>query len=216
MSSTHTNLLFHIVFSTKYRRNTIHESDRLYEYLGGIIRESKGTLVEIGGMPDHVHILARLSPTIAISDVLRTVKTNSSKWLNETFQSSIPFAWQRGFGWLIDGRRTWGRRTWGSRTWGSRTWGSRPRLYAVAAPRLVDGWPAYLRLAYLGLAPPSTWARQITGPLARTQTPSTRRWVPLAPSRHMKHLKMGDVLAHRLFGGAEAAGGSTAEAEGKT
>ena len=103
MSSTHTNLLFHIVYSTKYRRNTIcTERDRLYEYIGGIIREQKGVLIEIGGMPDHIHILAKLSPTTAISDVLRIVKTNSSKWFNETFHPVLPFAWQRGFGAFSD------------------------------------------------------------------------------------------------------------------
>ena len=70
----------------------------MYEYIGGILREENGTLIEIGGMPDHVHILARLSPTIAISDVLRIIKTNSSKWFDDTFELSPHFAWQRGFG----------------------------------------------------------------------------------------------------------------------
>ena len=100
MASTFTNLLFHIVFSTKYRGSHIHgdAQERLYQYIGGLIREQQGTLIEIGGMPDHVHILARLSPTIAISDVLRHTKSNSSKWFNETFHGQTPFAWQRGFG----------------------------------------------------------------------------------------------------------------------
>ncbi|GAA4451216.1 IS200/IS605 family transposase [Novipirellula rosea] len=100
MSNTHTNLLFHIVYSTKYRRNLIRadKSPRIYEYIGGVIREQKGVLIEIGGISDHVHILARLSPTLAISDVLRITKANSSKWINETFQPNFPFAWQRGFG----------------------------------------------------------------------------------------------------------------------
>jgi REP element-mobilizing transposase RayT len=100
MSSTHTNLLFHIVYSTKYRRNLIKPDtqQRIYEYLGGIIRDHKGKLIEIGGVSDHVHIAARLSPTLAISDVLRITKTISSRWINETLKPSIPFAWQRGFG----------------------------------------------------------------------------------------------------------------------
>ncbi len=100
MSSTHTNLLFHIVYSTKYRRNAITGDirQRLYEYIGGILRENKGILLEIGGMPDHVHLLTKLSPSLAISDVLRLVKANSSKWVNETFALTTPFGWQRGFG----------------------------------------------------------------------------------------------------------------------
>lgn len=98
--STYANLLFHIVFSTKYRKDRIHTDvqERLYEYIGGIIREQKGVLIEIGGMPDHVHVLAKLSPVAAVSDVLRLIKSNSSKWLKETFEEPIPFAWQRGFG----------------------------------------------------------------------------------------------------------------------
>ncbi len=100
MSSTHTNLLFHVVYSTKYRHNliTTELQSRLYEYVGGIVREQKGVLLEMGGIQDHVHLLAKLSPTIAISDVLRIIKANSSKWVNETFELSRPFAWQRGFG----------------------------------------------------------------------------------------------------------------------
>lgn len=98
--STFTNLLFHIAYSTKYRRELIHADiqQRLYEYIGGIIRDQKGVLLEIGGMPDHVHLLAKLSPTVAISDSLRLIKANSSKWINETFKPRIPFTWQRGFG----------------------------------------------------------------------------------------------------------------------
>ncbi len=71
--------------------------ERLYEYIGGILREQHGKLIEIGGMPDHFHMLARLSPKLAISDVLRVTKSNSSKWFNETFRGTTPFAWQVGF-----------------------------------------------------------------------------------------------------------------------
>jgi putative transposase len=55
-------------------------------------------LIEIGGTSDHVHLLARLSPTLAISDVLRHTKANSSRWINETFHDEESFGWQRGFG----------------------------------------------------------------------------------------------------------------------
>jgi REP element-mobilizing transposase RayT len=100
MATTYTNLLFHIVYSTKYRKDIITSDvqGRLYEYIGGIIRDQQGIVLEIGGMPDHVHILAKLSSTLAISDVLRITKANSSKWFNATFTPKTPFAWQRGFG----------------------------------------------------------------------------------------------------------------------
>jgi putative transposase len=97
--STYTNLLFHLIYSTKYRKPAIRPEwqDNLYGYIGGIIREQKGTLLKIGGVEDHVHLLAKLSPTIAISDVLRTIKTNSSKWINERGDVTRKFEWQSGY-----------------------------------------------------------------------------------------------------------------------
>ena len=97
--STFTNLLFHIVYSTKYRKPTIDTpwQDDLYGYVGGIIRENKGTLLCMGGVRDHVHLLAKLSPTIAVSDMLRLMKSNSSKMVNETIRPRIPFEWQSGY-----------------------------------------------------------------------------------------------------------------------
>ena len=98
--STFTNLLFHVVFSTKFRKLTIEKSwqDELYGYIGGVIRENKGTLLCIGGVCDHVHLLAKLSPTIAISDALRLIKSNSSKMVNEKIMPRKPFEWQTGYG----------------------------------------------------------------------------------------------------------------------
>ena len=99
-SSTHTNLLFHIIYSTKYRRNLITPDvhERLYEYIGGTVRAKKGNLIKIGGMPDHVHILARLSPTLAVADVVRDIKANSSKWMNDQSEIANSFEWQKGYG----------------------------------------------------------------------------------------------------------------------
>lgn len=97
--STFTNLLFHIVYSTKYRKPAIRLEwqDDLYGYLGGILRDQKGTLLKIGGVEDHVHLLAKLGPTIAISDVLRKLKANSSKWINERADVTQKFEWQSGY-----------------------------------------------------------------------------------------------------------------------
>ena len=99
MASTFTNLLYHIVYGTKYRQNLIVPSLRepLYEYIGGIIRAGKGVLIRIGGAGDHVHILAKLSPTIAISEALMLVKANSSKWVNEGDLVQPRFEWQTGY-----------------------------------------------------------------------------------------------------------------------
>ena len=85
MASTFTSLTYHVVFSTKYRRNRITAAlrEELYKYIGGVVRDQKGVLLEIGGVADHVHLLAGFSPTVAVSDVVRLIKANSSKWVNE-------------------------------------------------------------------------------------------------------------------------------------
>ncbi len=97
--STNTNLLYHIIYSTKYRRPWIRSEwqDELYAYIGGIVRANEGTLLRVGGVADHVHLLVRLNPTIAISDVMRVVKANSSKWVNERDDVDLRFQWQSGF-----------------------------------------------------------------------------------------------------------------------
>ncbi len=98
MGSTLTNLLYHSVFSTKIRREMITPelADELFPYIGGIIRNEKGRLITIGGMPDHVHLLARFPPSISVSDMLRKIKSNSSKFAN-TKQLGTHFQWQRGY-----------------------------------------------------------------------------------------------------------------------
>ena len=97
--STFTNLLFHIIYSTKYRKPTIRTEwqDDLYGFIGGIVRDQNGTLLKVGGIEDHVHLLAKLSPTISISDVLQKIKSNSSRWINERADVTRKFEWQSGY-----------------------------------------------------------------------------------------------------------------------
>ncbi len=99
MADTFTNLLIHFVFSTKHRAPYLQESlyPRVYEYIGGIVREEKGILLEIGGMPDHVHILARIKPDRSVAETMRAVKASSSKWIRQTFEHEGGFAWQTGY-----------------------------------------------------------------------------------------------------------------------
>lgn len=100
MPQSYTCLNYHFIFSTKHRVPSIRSEwkQRLYDYLGGLIRSERGVLISAGGIADHVHLLARLGQNRAISDVLRVVKTNSSKWVHETFPGSDDFGWQNGFG----------------------------------------------------------------------------------------------------------------------
>ncbi len=97
---TFTKLTYHVVFGTKYRRESIRDefSERLYEYIGGIIRGQNGHLIEIGGVEGHVHLLANLSPANSVSDSIRGIKANSSKWVNELAEVLDRFEWQKGYG----------------------------------------------------------------------------------------------------------------------
>ena len=100
MAGTYTNLLYHIIFSTKHRENLIDDTlkSELYKYIGGIIRGEGGVLMEIGGMPDHLHLTARFKPAISVSDMLQKIKGNSSKWVNERPDRRTRFGWQDGYG----------------------------------------------------------------------------------------------------------------------
>ena len=98
--STFTSLTYHLVFGTKYRFERIRPplQDELYAYIGGIIRGEQGHLIEIGGMPDHVHILTAIPPSLAVSDMLKRIKAKSSKWVNQEHKCAERFEWQIGFG----------------------------------------------------------------------------------------------------------------------
>ena len=99
MASTHTSLLYHLVFATKYREPLIAPQwrSRLHEYLGGVTRGLDGTPQGIGGVSDHVHLLVGLKPTHCVSDFMRELKKASSIWVVETIR--LPsFRWQEGYG----------------------------------------------------------------------------------------------------------------------
>src|SRR6266446_2092714 len=86
MPDSYTNLLYHIVFSTKDRRPLITPDYevRLYDYLGGTIRKLGGISLELNGTEDHVHLLAKLRPDCALSDVLRDLKANATGWMHDS------------------------------------------------------------------------------------------------------------------------------------
>lgn len=99
MPQSYTCIHSHIIFGTKNRRPLIDDewAGRLYSYFGAILEAERGVLIAAGGMPDHVHLLARLHPSTSTSDALRLLKTNSSKWIHETFRNLGGFGWQDGY-----------------------------------------------------------------------------------------------------------------------
>jgi REP element-mobilizing transposase RayT len=99
MSRTFTNLLTHVIFSTKDREPLIVPELRteLYAYLGGLTRELKGRAYGINGTADHVHMMINLPPIVSISEALRFIKSNSSGWVHGKWPRKS-FAWQLGYG----------------------------------------------------------------------------------------------------------------------
>lgn len=89
-------LYVHIVFSTKERQPLIpnNRQEKLWRYLGGILKNHGMKSAAIGGMPDHVHVLASLSSEVPVSKAVNLLKSNSSKWMRESEPS---FAWQEGY-----------------------------------------------------------------------------------------------------------------------
>jgi putative transposase len=92
------SLHYHIIFSTKHRHPWITSNiqTRLSEYIGGILDKQSCQLVAAGSMPDHVHLLASLPRTMAVSDAVRSIKSNSSGWIHDELRIA-DFAWQTGF-----------------------------------------------------------------------------------------------------------------------
>jgi REP element-mobilizing transposase RayT len=99
MSSTHLSLHYHLIFSTKDRIAYL-QSDwrgRLHTNMGGIVRDLGGVPESIGGVEDHVHLLIGLRAMHCLADVLREIKSSSSKWVHEEMRKPL-FSWQEGYG----------------------------------------------------------------------------------------------------------------------
>lgn len=100
MPGAWTQNYYHVVFSTLERRALIKPEieERLHAYLGGLVRDLRCQLIAVNGMPDHIHLLVRYRADLAHSDLVRHVKTRSSRWFHETFAEQREFAWQNGYG----------------------------------------------------------------------------------------------------------------------
>ena len=99
MANTYTQLNVQTVFAVKGRDNILTSNFRnnLFEYIAGILRNSKQYPLAVNGYKDHVHIFFELNPDSSLSDVLEVIKSNSSKWINSNRFVMGRFEWQRGF-----------------------------------------------------------------------------------------------------------------------
>lgn len=100
MANTYTQIYVHVVFSVKGRQNLIQKKwkDELFMYISGIAKGKEQKIYAIGGVEDHIHILLSIKPSIALSDLVGEIKSNSSKWINEKSLVMGRFEWQSGFG----------------------------------------------------------------------------------------------------------------------
>jgi REP element-mobilizing transposase RayT len=98
--STHQQLLYHIVFSTKNRQRWLTDGLRetVFAYMAGTAKDLNGFAIKVGGFYDHAHLLVRIPARIAVSDFVGQLKANTSKYINDNNGSIRKCGWQDGFG----------------------------------------------------------------------------------------------------------------------
>ncbi len=98
--STYTQILYQIVFSTKYREHTIRPENEqeLFKYIWGVIKNKKCHLYQVNGTQDHIHILTHLHPSIALADLIKDIKISSSLKIKEEKWFPKFKSWQIGYG----------------------------------------------------------------------------------------------------------------------
>ena len=100
MANTYTQIHIHAVFAVQNRLSLIQEQwqDELHKYITGIINNNGHKMLQIGGMPDHVHVLLGMRPTQSLSDLMKDIKGSSSLWINKKEFVKGKFSWQEGYG----------------------------------------------------------------------------------------------------------------------
>ena len=100
MANTYTQIHIQVVFAVQNRESLIKDlwKDDLYKYITGIIQNNNHKVLQINGVADHIHILFGMRPTQSLSDLMKQVKQDSSKWINKQGLVNGKFSWQSGFG----------------------------------------------------------------------------------------------------------------------
>jgi REP element-mobilizing transposase RayT len=94
------NILVHLVFSTKDRSRWIADDwrDELHGYIGGIIRRFETDLLAAGSVEDHIHLLFPLPRTAPLSEMVKEIKSGSTRWIHAAPSRPTHFRWQAGYG----------------------------------------------------------------------------------------------------------------------
>ena len=100
MANTYSQIYIQIVFAVKGRESLLKKANReeLHKFITGIVSNREQKLLAIFAMPDHVHILVGIKPNIALSDLVRDIKSGSSKFINDSKWINGKFNWQEGYG----------------------------------------------------------------------------------------------------------------------
>ncbi|MFA5514228.1 MAG: IS200/IS605 family transposase [Sphaerochaetaceae bacterium] len=100
MAGTYTQIYIQIVFAVRGRENLITKAwrDELHKYISGIITNKGQKSIIVNGVADHIHVFVGLKPAMAISDLVRDIKNNSSNFINERKFMKGKFSWQEGYG----------------------------------------------------------------------------------------------------------------------
>jgi len=100
MANTFSQIYIQTVFAVSGRLSLITKDykEELHKYITGIVRNKGQKLISINGMADHLHILIGLRPAMALADLVRDIKSDSSDWVNRRKLARGKFAWQEGYG----------------------------------------------------------------------------------------------------------------------
>ena len=100
MAGTYSQIYIQVVFAVKSREHLIRKEwkDELHKYIAGIVKGKEQKSIIINGMPDHIHAFIGLRPSMAISDLVRDIKNNSSNFINDHKWIKGKFSWQEGYG----------------------------------------------------------------------------------------------------------------------
>ena len=100
MANTYTQIYIQVVCVVKNRHCLIKNSWKaeLYKYITGIVKNNGHKIMQINGVADHIHILIGLKPSQSLSELMKYVKQDSSKWINQNNFLNVKFSWQSGYG----------------------------------------------------------------------------------------------------------------------
>ncbi len=100
MANTYTRIHIQTIFAVQNRQSLIQKrwQEELHRYITGIVQNNNHKVLQINGMPDHIHLLIGMRPSQSLSDLMKMVKGESSAWINKRGFTKSKFSWQAGYG----------------------------------------------------------------------------------------------------------------------